>query len=292
MQIPSYQIYSTIESYIKIQLEKLEQRGIKLKLKTILADNSKQQLSFVNIKQKVAKKLGIDFELIQIDPNSIFYEQFLRTIKKEAKEKTTNGIIIQQPLPANLSSDSIYTFVPLKKEIESHRNKSPFLPPLGQAVLTSLKFALEEKLDPEYLLINGEKDVDFFHKILKGKKVVLLGRGVTGGKPIAKTLTHMKISFLNIFSGTSEEARDNFVKEADIVITAVGQKIIHPEKIKEGVILLNVGLEEREGELKGDYTEDEVKDIASYYTKTPGGIGPLDVLYLYRNLIDAAAMQS
>jgi len=61
--------------------------------------------------------------------------------------------------------------------------------------------------------------------------------------------------------------------------------------LKEGVILINVGLRKEHGRLKGDYEEAEVKNIASYYTPTPGGAGPIDVVYLYKNLIDSAKLQ-
>ena len=61
--------------------------------------------------------------------------------------------------------------------------------------------------------------------------------------------------------------------------------------LKPGVILINVGLRKEQGKLKGDYEEKEIKEIASYYTPTPGGIGPIDVIYLYKNLVDAAKLQ-
>ncbi len=69
------------------------------------------------------------------------------------------------------------------------------------------------------------------------------------------------------------------------------KKLIAPENLKKGVILINVGLRREKGKLKGDYDENEIKDIASFYTTTPKGLGPIDVLYLYKNLVEAAQMQ-
>jgi methylenetetrahydrofolate dehydrogenase (NADP+)/methenyltetrahydrofolate cyclohydrolase len=75
-------------------------------------------------------------------------------------------------------------------------------------------------------------------------------------------------------------------------VSAVGKKILTPEVLKNGVSLINHRRVRKEGgRLKGDYEEKEIKDIASSYTPTPGGIGPLDVLYLYKNLVDAAMLQ-
>ncbi|MBI3366284.1 bifunctional 5,10-methylene-tetrahydrofolate dehydrogenase/ 5,10-methylene-tetrahydrofolate cyclohydrolase, partial [Candidatus Roizmanbacteria bacterium] len=70
-----------------------------------------------------------------------------------------------------------------------------------------------------------------------------------------------------------------------------GKKVIFPEIIKPGVILINVGLRRENGRLKGDYDESEVKTIASFYTPTPGGVGPIDVMYLYKNLIESYRLQ-
>ncbi len=81
------------------------------------------------------------------------------------------------------------------------------------------------------------------------------------------------------------------IEEADIIITAVGKKVLAADMLKNGVILANVGLRHERGKLKGDYDEKEIKSVASYYTPTPKGIGPIDVLYLFKNLIDAAEFQ-
>jgi len=91
--------------------------------------------------------------------------------------------------------------------------------------------------------------------------------------------------------GSTTPEPEVYIKEADVVITAVGKKIIDPGLLKPGVVLINVGLRRENGKLRGDYEESEIRDIASLYTPTPGGIGPIDVLYLFRNLIEAARIQ-
>ena len=119
--------------------------------------------------------------------------------------------------------------------------------------------------------------------------MVLIGRGITGGTPIGKTLTVARINYINVNSITPDP--HSYYKEADVIISAVGKKIINPDMLKPNVALINVGLRKENGNLKGDYEEKEIKKIASFYTKTPGGVGPIDVLYLYKNLIDAAKLQ-
>ena len=112
---------------------------------------------------------------------------------------------------------------------------------------------------------------------------------ITGGKPIGKSLTEARINFINVNSQTPDP--QSYYKEADIIITAVGKKILLPETLKPGVALINVGLRREKGKFKGDYEEKEIKNIAGFYTSTPGGAGPIDVLYLFKNLIEAAKQQ-
>lgn len=292
MLIPTKDIAKTFETLLIQEVSELKKQGKTPLLKTILVGEASEQLSFVAIKQKKAAKLGITFDFVHLNTNPLLYQEFINTVKREAQKTETTGIIIQQPLPASLNSDSLYKFIPLVKEIEGHTLKSQFMPPLGLAVLSCLKYTATQSLDPKDILVT-DKDIPLFHSMLKGKRVLLMGKGVTGGQPIAKTLSHMKINFLNIFSGTSKDASDTFIKEADVIITAVGKKVITKDAIKPGAILLNVGLrkDEKTGTLKGDYDESEISDVASFYTRTPGGIGPIDVLYLYQNLIDAARLQ-
>jgi len=260
----------------------------KLKLIVFLIGQSEEQLSFVKIKSKLAKKLGIEFEFIHYKSTPLF-EPFVRRLKEVASDSSTTGVVIQQPLPAALSTESIYDYIPKNKEIEGHHPKSPFLPPLGLAVLTVLKsIFLGGKINPK-IIINPKKDINFFHRKFKNKKVVVVGQGITGGLPIGKTLSFFKINYIAVNSKT--ENKENYYQEADIIITAVGKKVISPQNLKRGVILINVGLRKENRKLKGDYDEKEIKNIASFYTPTPGGIGPIDVVYLYKNLVDAAKLQ-
>ena len=157
------------------------------------------------------------------------------------------------------------------------------------AVLTIIKLIFFGGKINNKIIIDKKKDVGFFHRKLKNKKIVIVGQGATGGIPIGKTLNYFKINYIGINSKT--ENKEKYYQEADIIITAVGKKIIEPSMLKPGVILINIGLRKENEKLKGDYDEKEIKNIASFYTKTPGGIGPIDVTYLYKNLIDAVKIQ-
>ncbi|MBI2641735.1 bifunctional 5,10-methylenetetrahydrofolate dehydrogenase/5,10-methenyltetrahydrofolate cyclohydrolase, partial [Candidatus Roizmanbacteria bacterium] len=286
MELPGKKIALMMQKLLKKEIKRLKKKK-KLKLTTFLVGDSADQRSFVRSKAKVAKKLGILFELVHMKTAPSF-ETFMHKLREKSDDPSVTGIIIQQPLPAQLSTSSIYDYIPDKKEIEAHKRKSPFLPPIGLAVLTTLSYFFTEEKLSEKLITNLLKDRISFKRIFRNKKVVLVGRGVTGGQPIGKTLNDAKVNYINVNSQTPDAHL--YFKEADVIITAVGKKVIKPEDLKPGVALINVGLRREKGNLKGDYDEHEVKDIAGFYTPTPGGVGPIDVLYLFKNLIDSALM--
>ncbi|MFA6081618.1 MAG: bifunctional 5,10-methylenetetrahydrofolate dehydrogenase/5,10-methenyltetrahydrofolate cyclohydrolase [Patescibacteria group bacterium] len=257
-------------------------------LTVFLVGNAPEQLSFVKIKSEMAKALKINFKLVHLVKTPNFID-FANLLKKEVMNPDITGIIIQQPLPAQLSTDSIYDYIPLLKEIEGHKKKTEFIFPLGLAVMTIIKYIYDGKRKQDVIFVDLKRDRLLFKNVLKSKKVVVVGRGITGGKPIGNTLGNLNINYISINSTTVDP--ESYFKTADIIITATGKKVISPEMLKPGVILINTGVRKENGRLKGDYDESEIKNIASFYTPTPGGSGPIDVVYLYKNLIDAAKMQ-
>jgi len=273
-----------------LSILKKERKTIKKRvgLSVFLVGSAPEQLSFVKIKSAMAKALKIDFKLIHLTKTPNFIE-FANLLKKEVLDPNVTGIIIQQPLPAQLSTDSIYDYIPLFKEIEGHKRKTEFIFPLGLAVMTLIKYVYYGKRKQDVSFVNMKKDRVLFKNILKSKKIVIVGRGMTGGMPIGKTLGSLNINYISTNSTTVDP--ESYFKTADLIITATGKKVIEPEMLKPGVVLINTGVRKENGKLKGDYEESEIKDIASYYTPTPGGSGPIDVVYLYKNLIDAARMQ-
>lgn len=287
MEIPTKKIISSIEKILKQEVKKLGKKKT-IKLATFLVGQAGEQLSYVKIKAKTAKKLGIKFDLIHLKSTPSF-EVFMQKIKEKSQNPDITGIIIQQPLPSQLSTESLYEYIPTPKEIEGHKRKTTYLPPIGLTVLSLLKYTFQKSRYGQDLIIDLNKEKSLFKKVFRNKKVVLIGRGITGGKPIGKTLTEARINFINVNSQTPDP--ESYYKEADVIITAVGKKILLPEMLKPGVVLINIGLRREKGKLKGDYSEKEIKNIAGYFTSTPGGAGPIDVLYLFKNLIEAAKQQ-
>ena len=122
------------------------------------------------------------------------------------------------------------------------------------------------------------------------KDVVLAGKGVTAGKPIINFFARKAVTTTIVDSKTANG--DEIFKNADIIISSVGKKILSSNNIKKGVILIGVGMHVVDGKLKGDYDENEIENIASFYSPTPGGVGPVNVTMLMKNLVEATEAQS
>ncbi len=289
MKLPGKQIAEALQVNLKQEVQILKKKGIPLKLVDILIGEADDQISFVKIKEKMAQKLGVEFEFVHLIKTPSF-ENFANILKGYSVDPKVTGIIVQQPLPFQLQTDSLYNFIPLSKEIEGHKLKTTFCAPLGLAILTALKYVFKGSVVSADLFVDLSKDTDFFKKNLRSKKVVIIGRGMTGGLPIGETFKKLKLDFLSVASQTFEPHA--YYKDADIIITAVGKKIITSDMLKPGAVLLNVGLRREDEKLRGDYEEDEVKDVSSLYSSTPGGIGPIDVVYLFKNLLDASKLQN
>ena len=288
MKIPCSELATSMKRDLVKKVADLKKKGVTPKLIAILIGSEADQLSFVAIKKRVAKELGISFEFVHIAKAPSFLE-FASQLKELAHRPDTTGVIIQLPLPARLQSDTLYNYIPAVKDIEGRRPKSPHLPPLGLVVLHLLKFISRPTTSTTISYPSPTEDKLAFKQELKHKKIVLVGRGVTGGSAISRALQEFRINFINVNSGTFDPHQ--YYREADIIITSVGKKVIDGASIKKGVSLINTGLRKENTKLLGDYDEDEVKHIAGWYTQTPHGTGPLDVLYLYKNLLDAAYLQ-
>lgn len=283
MLIPCKDIAQELENDLRSRTAKLRSQGIVPKLVTILIGTAPEQFSFVKIKQLLAEKLNIEFEFLHIPEVSAF-EDFLTRLDTIAGDHATTGIIVQHPLPPEYNHDQIYEHMSVDQDIEGHKPHSPFLFPLALSALTGLKYVLNQGAGDA--IVHFQKDVPFFAKHLSGKNVVIAGRGATGGGPIAAALDKIGARYTMTHSQTKNP--DDIYKQADVIITATGKHIITSENIKDGVILLNVGLRKKDGKLRGDYEEEDIQEKASWYNKTPGGLGPIDVLYLYSNLLDSA----
>jgi methylenetetrahydrofolate dehydrogenase (NADP+)/methenyltetrahydrofolate cyclohydrolase len=203
--------------------------------------------SFMKNKKKAAEYIGAQFELVLYSQPPRF-ETFAKHISTLSHTPEVHGIVIQEPLPSSLSTVTLFDYIPILKEIEGFKKKSPYDSPIGLAVLTAIKqaYGQGDMSNIDNILINMSRDVIFFKNIVKRKKVVLLGRGKTGGAPIGELLRKAKIGHINLNSQTKNIA-DSFLQQADIIITAVGKEVITSDMIKPGAVLISVGMKKTSG---------------------------------------------
>ena len=125
---------------------------------------------------------------------------------------------------------------------------------------------------------------------LTRQSIAIIGRGETAGKPIAHAFAKYDCAISVIHSQTPDPKA--ILKKATIVISCVGKpSVIQKRDITRGAILISVGLSHGlDGKPHGDYEEEEIEKVASFYTPTPGGVGPLNVACLMQNLVDATVL--
>jgi methylenetetrahydrofolate dehydrogenase (NADP+)/methenyltetrahydrofolate cyclohydrolase len=231
-------------------------------LAVILVGDDPESLSYIRQKKKATEKIGGRFILEQLSRTTLQKELTARVAMYNC-DPSVHGLIVQRPLPDGLTAE-----VDPKKDIDGFGPHSPYEVPIAQAVLSLLK------------------DVD-----IKNKKIAIIGRGETAGKPIAAAFAKKQCATSIIHSKTPNPK--DIMKSADILISCVGkERVVTTDAVKPGAILISVGLwREADGKLHGDYEEDEVKNIASFYTPTPGGVGPLNIASLMQNLVKACTMK-
>lgn len=261
----------SIVTDIKQRVSQLKNKGITPTLAVLQVGDIPSSTAYINQKKKAGTQVGIEVTHIKFT-KWVSYQKIAETIHRLNENNNVHGIVIQQPLPPALSTGSFSTAVALSKDVDGFRLKSPFRQPVARAVMHILSQIFER---------------DQVTRLLKSKKIVIVGRGVTAGKPVAEELADRKIPHIIIHSKTTN--KKEFYENADVIISCVGKKNVIPTMyLKQGVILISVGISRNNDSFEGDYDEVKVKDIASFYTPTPGGIGPLTVAFLLDNVVKSA----
>lgn len=280
MIIDGKQIAFEILEDLKKQVEKLKEKSISPTLAVILIGDEKSSATYVRQKELKAKTINANTTIYNFD-NSVTHHQIETLIKQLDKDPKVHGIILQRPAPQAIKVEKLEELISPIKEIDGFGKDSLYPVPVAQAVVLMLK-DVYENLKTELTFIDW----------LKSASIVILGKGETAGKPVADLFKAKNIEPIVVDSKTLN--RGELLKKADIVISAVGKiNTLKAEELKKGVVLISVGLSRNDQEkLEGDYNEEEIQSIASFYSPTPGGVGPVNVACLMQNLIKACEMQS
>lgn len=261
-----------ISSFIKTS-------GIKPKLAAVLVGDDPASKLYINIKRKTCSEIGIGSILVDLDKN-ITKSKLLDEIEKLNKDKSVHGILLQLPLPKALrpyTSEFIEQIAPIKDVDGLHpinRGKlfdynEGFVPCTPKGIITLL---------------------EHYNVEIQGKNVVIINRSNLVGKPLIFMLLKRNATVTVCHSYTKN--LDAYTKKADILIVAVGKsKFITKEKVKEGAVIIDVGISRENGKLSGDVDFEGVFDKCSWITPNPGGVGPMTVSFLLQNTFNAYKKQ-
>ncbi|MEH7124467.1 bifunctional methylenetetrahydrofolate dehydrogenase/methenyltetrahydrofolate cyclohydrolase FolD [Bacillus sp. JJ1532] len=263
------------KSFIAEEVEKLKNEGITPGLAVILVGNNPASRTYVTSKEKTCKDLGMHSELIEL-PEGVSEEEVLGKVIELNENPNIHGILVQLPLPKHIDEVKVIETISPDKDVDGFHPVNIGRMMTGQdAFLPCTPYGVMEMLD-------------FINADISGKHVVVVGRSNIVGKPAGQLFLNKHATVTYCHSKTTD--LKEFTRQADILVAAVGKvNFITKEHVKEGAIVIDVGINRNnEGKLCGDVDFDEVKEVASYITPVPGGVGPMTITMLMSNTLKAA----
>ncbi len=244
---------------------------IRPKLATILVGEDPASKIYVNIKHKTSAYVGIESVMLNLVEN-ISKHELIKNIRKLNKDKSIHGILLQLPLPQHLRKHTIEfleQISPIKDVDGSH--------PCNRGKLFDYDETMAACTPKGIIALLEHNDIE-----IKGKNVTIINRSNLVGKPLIFML--LKRNATVSVCHTSTRDINSYIKNADILIVAVGRpNFITKEKIKDNVVIIDVGINRVDGKLCGDVDFDGVIDKCSKITPVPGGVGPMTVSFLLQN---------
>lgn len=252
------------------RIGKLKKKGLVPKIGIVTLGPEETWEAYVGQKIKLAKKIGIEAKLLNLKPQST--EDVLSVIEELDSDPSIHGLIVQRPFPTYIDIERVIQSVSKEKDIDGFRNDSLYEVPVFLAVLYFIKH-IASLLEVSNSMI-----------WLSNQSILIVGKGETAGNPVMLGLRKMGIQTQVMDTKTTN--RDELFSKADIIIFATGRRVEVPyEKLKKNTILIGIGLHREDGKLDGDFDENEANGRVLYYTPSPGGVGPLNLYFLFDNLI-------
>lgn len=260
----------------KLEIE-IKNKKLHPSLAIILAGNNPSSRIYVKNKIKTAKKIGVGAALYEFSEDEA--EQCKKTIERLNKDPNVNGIIVQYPVYDSWNFDEFENSIISQKDVDGFLENSPYNGATALAVWEMLT---------AFAYIEGFKKTEDF---LKNKKIVVVGRGKTAGGPTIKLLESKGFNPKIVARDTPNP--DKVIKSGDVVIGATGVKnILNKSNLKKGVYAIGVGMGKEivDGQEKsyGDVKEEDAEIMAKLYCPTIGGIGPLTIVCLLKNVVESA----
>ncbi|WP_026906649.1 bifunctional methylenetetrahydrofolate dehydrogenase/methenyltetrahydrofolate cyclohydrolase FolD [Paucisalibacillus globulus] len=269
------ELSAEMKKQMRYEVENLLTQQIIPHLTVVLVGNNPASMSYVNGKKRASEEVGIQSEIIEL-PDSISENELLKIIHQLNQNKAVHGILVQLPLPKQINVQHIIESIDPKKDVDGFHPINIGRMMTGQdTFLPCTPYGIIKMLQSKNITIEG-------------KHVVILGRSNIVGKPVGQLLLNENATVTYCHSKTKN--LQEITKQADILVVAIGRpNVINKEYIKNGAVVIDVGINRLEnGILTGDVDFDSAKEVASYITPVPRGVGPMTITMLLHNTIKAA----
>ena len=266
------------KAFSQTVLEKIREEHSQLKekygkpagLAVVIVGNNPASQVYVKNKIRACENVGFYSENIELDEN-ISEKELLQEIDKLNKNDRIDGILVQLPLPAHINELKIIDSISPEKDVDGFHVSNIGKMVIGDETgfLSCTPYGIMQLLE-EYKIE------------IAGKDAVIIGRSNIVGKPMALMLIQ-KGATVQVCNSNTKDLRKK-LNEADIIIVAAGvPKLLKKEDVKEGAVVIDVGINRVDGKICGDVDYEEVAEKTSYITPVPGGVGPMTIASLIKN---------
>lgn len=237
----------------------------------MLGDNPSSE-SYLRMIERTCKSVDFGYQLIRLSP-TITESELLERIVEKNLDENTDGILVQMPLPEHISEERVIMTIAPEKDLDGFH-------PMNAGRLFKGEKATRPCTPLAVMTIFKEMNID-----LEGKYIVVIGRSNIVGKPLAVMLMHNNATVTICHSKTV--GIEEHTKKADIIIVAVGiPNFLTRDMVSEKAIIIDVGMNEVDGNMVGDADFEALKDYVSMITPVPGGVGPVTNAVLLLNVIE------
>ena len=271
-------VSSAVKNRVAEEVKKLNEKGISVCLAVILVGSDPASQIYVANKKKACEQLGIVSKEYLL-PETTTQDELLKLIRQLNNDKTVNGILCQLPLPKGLDEKVVIETIDPNKDVDAFHPVN-----VGRIMIGDYDFLPCTPAGVMEMLSYYDIDVC-------GKECVVIGRSNIVGKPMGMLLLHQNGTVTIAHSKTKNLA--DVTRRADILVAAVGRAdFVTADMVKDGAVVIDVGMNRSNGKLCGDVDFDAVSQKASYITPVPGGVGPMTITMLMQNTLTAAKRQN
>ncbi len=271
--ISGKELSKEIREQVKQRVSELKETYGKVPhLAVVLVGEDPASQSYVRGKERACKRAGMDSTVI-LKNDEITEDELLQIIGTLNKDDDVHGILVQLPLPKHIDENKVIDAIDIRKDVDGFH-------PLNVAYMHLGRDAILPATPKGILTMIHSKNIE-----LKGKDALIIGRSNIVGKPVAMLLMKEHAT-VTIAHSRTQDLKSKCLR-ADIIVAAVGRpNTVTTDMVKDGAVVIDVGVNRVDGHLVGDCDFDAIKDKASYITPVPGGVGPMTITSLLQNTVE------